>query len=454
MLQNKAIFVVLILAVVGVGAGAYYFLSEGEGNEPMVLSFETNGGTGTFEDMTFSDSAEKKAIPADKPVRENADFKEWNTSSDGTGTSYAPGDTISLSESTTLYAIFECTLTFKNPYGETVKEKVPLGTYVFEASDVSVDGGKFKHWIGIGGNYSAGQSLNVTSHSEFTAYYTSTIAYFNANGDKIAKDTVEYNKQIDIKDFGQKVSWKVFTDWNTKKTGEGTSYNPGDKYTAKDIELHAQLRDWNILDSDVGTKFEYDVTGKILDLTQYEFINTLVGEANGLLTEYTTVTAEPVEATVAGTYTQTISAIDAETSEATYDRTGLVDVTLTVKFNGIEDMGAPQRTVLLAILKIQKNSDGEYLKDFTKTDVSITSTDNGFGIAGTGVIKVSEIDLITEEGAPYVNTVLNKSVTPVDVAGAGAVDKSSKIILDLDLSVTGKVEMTAALSGVEGLPWM
>lgn len=255
-------------------------------------------------------------------------------------------------------------------------------------------------------------------------------------------------------DFDQKVSWKVFTDWNTEKTGEGTSYNPGDKYTAKDIELHAQLRDWNILDSDVGTKFEYDVTGKILDLTQYEFINTLVGEANGLLTEYTTVTAEPVEATVAGTYTQTISAIDAETSEATYDRTGLVDVTLTVKFNGIEDMDAPERTVLLAILKIQKNSDGEYLKDFTKTDVSITSTDNGFGIAGTGVIKVSEIDLITEEGAPYVNTVLNKSVTPVDVAGAGAVDKSSKIILDLDLSVTGKVEMTAALSGVEGLPWM
>ncbi|MBQ9298595.1 MAG: InlB B-repeat-containing protein [Clostridia bacterium] len=69
------------------------------------ITYNANGGTGTMEQATASTIAINGfTAPGNARV-----FKEWNTEANGTGTSYAPGDSVSLSEDLTLYAIWNYT---------------------------------------------------------------------------------------------------------------------------------------------------------------------------------------------------------------------------------------------------------------------------------------------------------------------------------------------------------
>ena len=50
--------------------------------------------------------SEKPVVKDTGYSREGYNFVEWNTESDGSGTSYQPGDHISIEKTTTLYAIW------------------------------------------------------------------------------------------------------------------------------------------------------------------------------------------------------------------------------------------------------------------------------------------------------------------------------------------------------------
>ena len=71
------------------------------------IIYNANGGSGNMSN-TVGKSAVVAANTYTAPGNARV-FKEWNTVANGTGTSYAPGDSVSLSENLTLYAIWNYT---------------------------------------------------------------------------------------------------------------------------------------------------------------------------------------------------------------------------------------------------------------------------------------------------------------------------------------------------------
>lgn len=67
------------------------------------LSFDENGGTGSMSSLT---GATSYTLPSCGFSRTGYRFIEWNTRSDGTGSSYEVGETITLTAHTTVYAIW------------------------------------------------------------------------------------------------------------------------------------------------------------------------------------------------------------------------------------------------------------------------------------------------------------------------------------------------------------
>lgn len=83
------------------------------GEEPaeLTVTFEANGTEeypveGTMEPQTVLEKTDT-ALNANTFTREGYNFTGWNTAADGTGTSYADGATVNLTENTTLYAQWE-----------------------------------------------------------------------------------------------------------------------------------------------------------------------------------------------------------------------------------------------------------------------------------------------------------------------------------------------------------
>ena len=66
------------------------------------LSFNSNGGEGSMDVLNGTEIQ----IPKNYFERDGFIFNYWNTAPDGTGTSYAPGDVLSLKSDDTLYAIW------------------------------------------------------------------------------------------------------------------------------------------------------------------------------------------------------------------------------------------------------------------------------------------------------------------------------------------------------------
>lgn len=73
------------------------------GATEVTVTFEANGGTGTMDAQTFT-SGEAAALTANTFTRDGYTFSGWNTSADGSGTSYADNASVTLDSDTTLYA--------------------------------------------------------------------------------------------------------------------------------------------------------------------------------------------------------------------------------------------------------------------------------------------------------------------------------------------------------------
>lgn len=83
----------------------------GEAPTELTVTFEANGNAeypveGTMAPQTVTAKTDA-ALTANTFTREGYNFTGWNTAADGTGTSYADGATVNLTENTTLYAQWE-----------------------------------------------------------------------------------------------------------------------------------------------------------------------------------------------------------------------------------------------------------------------------------------------------------------------------------------------------------
>ncbi|HHW01106.1 MAG TPA: hypothetical protein GXX36_16345 [Clostridiaceae bacterium] len=103
------------------------------------VTYDANGGTGDvpteadkIEGETFTVADSGGLTPP-----EGKKFKEWNTAADGSGTSYAPGDTVTMPASDlTLYAIWEVVLSSNNNLSGLTVSEGTLTPY-FDADVVS-----------------------------------------------------------------------------------------------------------------------------------------------------------------------------------------------------------------------------------------------------------------------------------------------------------------------------
>ena len=114
------------------------------------VSYNANGGSGAPANQTKYYGT-PLTLSDTEPTRTNYDFVEWNTASDGTGTSYQPGGEYSANAALTLYAIWVATVytvTYDaNGHGTApaAQTKDP-GDTVTVAAAISATGCSFVAW--------------------------------------------------------------------------------------------------------------------------------------------------------------------------------------------------------------------------------------------------------------------------------------------------------------------
>ena len=94
------------------------------------ITYDANGGTGAPGSQSKVYGT-KITLSSVKPTRTGYTFKEWNTKSDGKGTSYAAGGTFSANSNTTLYAIWSAKTVKVTFYRNTTSSDATTTTQTF-----------------------------------------------------------------------------------------------------------------------------------------------------------------------------------------------------------------------------------------------------------------------------------------------------------------------------------
>lgn len=76
---------------------------------PATITFDANGGSGTVPSAISTYIGVANTIPSNSLTRTGYTFNSWNTASDGSGTAYATGSTITPTGNVTLYAQWKTT---------------------------------------------------------------------------------------------------------------------------------------------------------------------------------------------------------------------------------------------------------------------------------------------------------------------------------------------------------
>jgi uncharacterized repeat protein (TIGR02543 family) len=178
-----------------------------------IISYNANGGSGAPSSQTKTYGT-ALTLSSTKPTRTNYVFKNWNTESDGTGTSYNPGASYTSNAAATLYAQWYAPYTVTpNANGGTLASGCSALTKVYNTALTLWDSSKnptrtgytFTKWNtkqdGSGTAYSAGASYTANAAATLYAQWTAnkyTIS-FNANGGVSAPSSV-------TKTYGQSVT--------------------------------------------------------------------------------------------------------------------------------------------------------------------------------------------------------------------------------------------------------
>ncbi len=281
-MSNKTLVIVGIVAVVAIAAVAIGFGFNGGNNQDEVtngVNYYGNGGSTSSGNTVFGLTSH--TVSQNLFSKDDARFDSWNTKSDGTGTTYRPGDNIDYKDGTSvrLYAIWDTgayltcsgvaeniTLTYNGQTLSTLSSiKLPAGGEATIAITYKSAEGKVVQMTDsiIEQRVINGSSVRVTSNAISTTGATSStlstdgtsgtlkIAY-DGSGDvsisagKYSTHTVEkgvhYNGNGGTS--GDKSSYtidessvsankftkegKTFVSWNTKADGTGTTYKAGD----------------------------------------------------------------------------------------------------------------------------------------------------------------------------------------------------------------------------------
>ncbi len=223
--------------------------------------FDSNGGTGATQsyyvkyDVQFPN-------PASDFSRSGYNLDSWNTSRDGSGTSFpAVGNLKNITDVdgsyVTLYAQWtpmEFKVTYRSdslPQKQYVDRVLFDSKYTFRGETYTKTGSTQIGWANqIGGEVVYPLSYEIAKWTMFNdlALYpvwqvdTCTIT-FDPNGGtgEMRPITEKYDTRITVPECGYTLDNYSFKSWNTSRDGSGTTYNPGDTIRAvTDLTLYAQ----------------------------------------------------------------------------------------------------------------------------------------------------------------------------------------------------------------------
>ena len=179
-------------------------------------------------------SGDTYTIPASPFTRTGYTWFRWNTAADGSGTDYDPGDEITLTADTTLYAIWGHVITFNANGGSGTMAALQVdegdsvtlttnaytyGTYTYQRWNTAAD-----H---TGTDYADGASITPASDITLYAVWASVVS-FNANGGSgsISPVTVLKGATLTLDPTGFSRGSLTFRRWNTASDYSGTYYTP------------------------------------------------------------------------------------------------------------------------------------------------------------------------------------------------------------------------------------
>ncbi|MFA9276755.1 MAG: InlB B-repeat-containing protein, partial [Rhodoluna sp.] len=134
------------------------------------VTFNNNGGSGTIADQSVA-SGSALTLTSNTFTRTGYTFTGWNTAANGTGTSYTNGQSVTLTASTSLYAMWATDLMAYEPFTGSINSNLVGGTG-------SGSSGLTGSWIlvkaekadsvGISNTYTSVPTLALPSNTSFT----------------------------------------------------------------------------------------------------------------------------------------------------------------------------------------------------------------------------------------------------------------------------------------------
>ena len=254
------------------------------------VSFDANGGSSGSLPSSFTiEYGDSKTIGRQKPLRTGYTFSNWNTSPDGSGTSYESGGKYQGYSSAVLYAIWEAntytvslkpndgsvspssiTVTYGSPYGE-----LPVPTrlnYYFGGwyLDTSLKNPVTSDTI----------VATAKAHSLYAKWIEKDIftVYYNSNGGENAPVSQQKKKNVSLtlsSTIPRRTGY-TFEGWYTSADGTGRYYAPGGTYTDNsDIVLYAK---WEPLKFTISFDANSGTGAPASQIKEYDTVLTLTTE--------------------------------------------------------------------------------------------------------------------------------------------------------------------------------
>ena len=187
--------------------------------QDITLTYNANGGSGAPEPQTQTVESGKEAtftVNSKEPTRTNYDFKGWSTAKNAAAAEYKGGDSITISQDTTLYAVWEEN---NEPQPETPPAKPDprpsvtptidglTGVDVVEVKCITENSGhETKRYTLLDGGYTVGDV-----ESDATSGYTCTITVKPGKYESAYNETYSGHTLVDPSQPGKiKLEWDKY----------------------------------------------------------------------------------------------------------------------------------------------------------------------------------------------------------------------------------------------------